>query len=101
MGIPETANDAELCPLLWKSALVRKTSRIPGRNWSTSKKKNPKKTPQTFLEVPRELPFPQKKLVNIKERPTKISWKQQTLREHIEPLFKIEVITFEIIFSWH
>lgn len=42
--------------------------------------------------MPIELLFPQRKLINIKEPIAKINRKQQSLREHIKPLFHTEVL---------
>lgn len=67
-------------------------SRISDRDGTAGKKK-------TFRNVPRELPFPQRKLINEKERPAKIKLKQQSLGEHTMPLFHIEFIIFKIVFS--
>lgn len=84
---------------LWKSALLGRTSRISDRDGTAGKKKKKNLNQTSFRNVPRELPFPQRKLINVKERPAKIKRKQQSLGEHITPLSHIEFIIFKIVFS--
>lgn len=52
----------------------------------------------TFLEVPRELPLAQRKLINVNESLAKINRDQQSLWENIKLLFHIEFIVFKTIF---